>query len=124
MTYDNANDIVDELLKTLYSRYEDSLETRMEVCDLVFDSVQFLYYKCQRINCRLGGSYIDSPDWIKKEKVTINPKNKDDICFQYPVTVALNYEETKWNPEKASNIKTFINKYKWKGINYPSKKDD
>ena len=41
----------------------------------------------------MSGSYIDSPDWIKKEIVTINPKNTDDKCFQYAATVALNYEE-------------------------------
>ena len=35
--------------------------------------------------------------------------------------VALNYEETKWNPERVSNIKLFINKCKWEGISYPSK---
>ena len=39
-------------------------------------------------------------------------------------TVALNYEEIKWNPERVSNIKPFINKDKWKGIDYPSKIDD
>ena len=26
--------------------------------------------------------------------------------------------------QKVSNIKAFINKYDWKGINYPSKMDD
>ena len=39
-------------------------------------------------------------------------------------TVALNYEEIKWNWERVSNIKPFINKYNWKEINYPSKIDD
>ena len=68
--------------------------------------------------------HIDSPDWIKKKKATINPKNIDDKCFQYAAAVALNYEEMKWNPERVSNIKPFINKYNWKGINYPSKIDD
>ena len=42
----------------------------------------------------------------------------------FAATVALNYEETKWNPERVSNIKPFINKYNWKRINYPSKIDD
>ena len=28
------------------------------------------------------------------------------------------------HPERISNIKPLINKYKWKGINYPSKADD
>ena len=34
------------------------------------------------------------------------------------------YEEIKWNPERLSNIKPFINKYNWKERNYPSKLDD
>ena len=40
------------------------------------------------------------------------------------VTVALNYEETESYPQGVSNIIPFINKYKWKGINCPSKIDD
>ena len=54
----------------------------------------------------------------------MNPKNADDKYFQYVVTVALNYEKIKWNPERISNIKPVISKYNWKGINYPSKTDD
>ena len=49
-----------------------------------------------------GREYIDSPDWIKKKKATINLINvtddtddTDDKCFQYVATVALNYEETE-----------------------------
>ena len=63
----------------------------------------------------------DSPDWIKKKKPTINPKNTDDKCFQYAATVALKYGEVKWKLGKVSNIKQFINKYNWKGINYYTK---
>ena len=40
------------------------------------------------------------------------------------VTVELNYEQIKRNPETVSNIKPLKNKFNWKGINYPSKKDD
>ena len=83
-----------------------------------------MYYKCYKVSFRRGGSYIDSPDWIKKKYSIINPKNKDDKCFQHAVTVALNYEKIQWNPERVSNIKLFINKYKWEVINYPSKIDD
>ena len=60
--------------------------------------------------------YIYSPDWIKKKEVIINPKNTDDKCFQYVVTVALNYGEIKWNPESVSNMKPFTNKYNLEGI--------
>ena len=68
--------------------------------------------------------YNDSPEWIKNKEATINPKNEDDRCFQYVVTVALNYGDIESHPERVSNIKKFINKYNWKELNYPSKTDD
>ena len=42
-----------------------------------------------------GGSYIYSPDWIKKKILSI--KNK---CFQYAVAIILNYEEIKRDPQR------------------------
>ena len=96
----------------------------MRETDFIFDSVELMFYKCHEVNFRRGGSHTDSPDWIKKKKATINPKNINDKCFQYAAAVALNYEEIKSNPERVSNIKPFINKQNWKGINYPSKVDD
>ena len=57
--------------------------------------------------------------------MAINPINKkDNKCFQYTVTVALNYEEIKKDPQRITKIKPFINKYNWEGINYPSGKDN
>ena len=70
----------------------------MKRSDFIFDSVQLMYYKCHKVNFRLGGSYIDSPEWIKKKKTTTNPKNEDDKCFQYAVIVAVNYEELESHP--------------------------
>ena len=82
-----------------------------------------MYYKCRKINPSCGGSYIDSPDWIKKAAINlINRKNNK--CFQYAVTVALNHEETRKHAERITTIKPFIDKYKWEGINFPSEKED
>ena len=96
----------------------------MEGSEFIFDSFQTMYCKCHKVNSRRGGSCIDSSDFQigkrkKNKNGTINP-----ICFQYVVTVALNYQEIKWNPKRVSNVKPFINKYKWKGTNYPSILDD
>ena len=96
----------------------------MEGSKFIFDSVQMMHYKCHKVNFRRGGSYIDSPYWIKKKKATVNPKNENNKCFQYAVWVALNYEETESHPERVSHIKPFINEYHWKRINYPSKIND
>ena len=81
MTYDNANDAVDELLESLLLRYQSGLEISITGRDFIFDSVQLLYYNCHNINFRRVGLYIYSPDWIKIKKVTINPEKKDDKCF-------------------------------------------
>ena len=96
----------------------------MRRSDFIFHSVEMMYYKCHKVNCRRDDSYIDSRDWMKKKKATINTKNEGNNFFQYVVTVASNYGETESHPERVSNIKRFINKYKWKGINYPLKIDD
>ena len=40
------------------------------------------------------------------------------------VTFALSYEETESHPQGVSNFIPFTSKYKWKGINCPSKIDD
>ena len=54
----------------------------MRGSEFVFDYVHLLYYKCHNIILNRGGSYIyiyiDSPDWIKKKKATINSINKKD----------------------------------------------
>ena len=109
--YSDANDVIEKLFKSLRSKYQDNLETSMKGSDFIFDSVQLKYYKCDKVNFKRDGSYIDSPDWIKKKKATINPKNIDDKWFQYAATVALNYEEIESHAERVSNIKPFINKY-------------
>ena len=61
----------------------------------------------------------------KNKKSTINLINKKDNKYlQYAVTVASNHEEIRKIPEIITNVKPFINKYKWEGINFPSEKDD
>ena len=81
----------------------------MRESDFIFDLVKLTYYKCCRVNFRRDRSYVDSSDWI---------------LIQYAATIALHYEEIKWNPERASNIKPVINKYNQKGIIYPSQIDN
>ena len=86
-SYNDANEVVNEVFESLCSRYQGNLETSMRGSDFIFDSVQLMYYKCHKVNFRRGDSYIDSPDWIKKKKATINLQNTDNTCFQYATTV-------------------------------------
>ena len=70
------------------------------------------------------GSYIDSPEWLKAKGATINPKNKNNECFKYAITVALNHEKIEKNRERITKIKSFIDTYNWKDIKFPSHSND
>ena len=59
-----------------------------------------MYYKLHKISLNKGGSYTDSPKWLKNKKATINPKNNHDKCFQYALTVPVNYEQIKNHSER------------------------
>ena len=87
--------------------------------DKIFDCVHLFYYKCHKEISNRGRSYIDSPDWIKSKKVTINTINrKAEKCFQYPVTVALNHKTIE-HPEDITKVKPFTDRYVWERINHP-----
>ena len=70
----------------------------MRGSEFVPGSIDLLYFHLQKIGLKRGGSYIDSPEWLKNKKATINPKNNDGNCFQYVLTVALNHQNIEKNP--------------------------
>ena len=96
----------------------------MKGSDFEFDGVNFLYYYFNKISLNRGGSYIDSPKWLKDKKSTINPKNNDDKYFQYAFTLALNLDKIKKDLQRISKIKSFIDQYNWKDIDFPSASKD
>ena len=88
-----TDEIIEELFESFLQKYQEGLEESMRGSEFVYDSVDVLYYNLNKISLSRGGSYIDSLKWLKNKKTTINPKNKDDKCFQYVLTVALDYEK-------------------------------
>ena len=67
MISDEADKVIKELFDSLKNRYQNNLES-MKGSEFVFE--------CHKINPNCGGSYIDSPDWIKNKIAAINPINK------------------------------------------------
>ena len=63
-----ADKVIGKLFKSLLNRYQNKLETSMRGSSFIFDCVHLLYYKSYKINPNRGGSYIDSPDWIKAKR--------------------------------------------------------
>ena len=69
-----TNDIIEELRESLLQKYQEGLEESMRRSDFVCNSIDLLYYHIQKIGLKRGGSYIDSPEWLKNKKARINPK--------------------------------------------------
>ena len=124
MNGSNTDEIIKEFFKSLLQRYQENLQEKMRGSDFAFDGGNFLYYDFNKISINRGGSYIDSPKWLKNKKSTINPKNNDYKCFQYAVTLALNLNKINGHPQRISKIKPFIEQYNWKDIDFPSTSKD
>ena len=104
-----TDDITDELFESLLQKYQEGLEESMRASEFIFDSVNLLYFNLQKISLnRKGSSYIDSPKWLKNKKATINPKNNDNNCFQYALTVALNYHNINKHPQRIRKLSLLL----------------
>ena len=93
-----TDEIIVDLFESFLQKYQEGLEKSMRGSEFVYDSIDVLYYNLNKVSLSRGGSYIDSTKWLKNKKATINPKDKDDKCFQYALTVALNFEKIKKDP--------------------------
>ena len=67
MIYNEADELIEELFESLLNRYQNNLEESIRGSEFVFSYIHLLYYKCHKISPNCGGSYIDSPDWIKNK---------------------------------------------------------
>ena len=86
MSGSDTNEVIKLLFRSLLQKYQENLQNKMRGSDL-------LYYNFNKISLNRGGSYIEPAKWIKDKKSIINPKNNDHKCFQYAVTLALNYDK-------------------------------
>ena len=124
MNGSDTDEVINLLFESFLQKYEENLQEKMKGSDFEFDGVNFLYYDFNKMSINRGGSYIDSPKWLKDKKSTINPRNNDHKCFQYAVTLALSLNRINKHPQRISKIKLFIDQYNWKDIDFPAMSKD
>ena len=80
----DTDEVIDILFDTMLQKFQEAKEKLFERgSEFIFENVDLLYYYFHRIDMRKSGSYIETPEWLKNKKSTINPKNlNDDNCFQ------------------------------------------
>ena len=116
-----TEDIINDLVNTFHKRYQEGLEIKMRGSSFTFERIDLLEYHLQKISLNRGSSYIESPEWLKDKGVTINPKStKDKNCFPYAIFATLNNQNIEHHPEENSNLKSFVNNYNWKDIDFPA----
>ena len=81
MSGSETEEIMEKLIKSLLQKYQDNLQNKMKGSDFMFNGVNYLFYDLNRITISKGGSYIESPKWLKDKKCAINQKNTDNKFF-------------------------------------------
>ena len=74
-----TDEVIEELFKYFLQKYREGLEESIRGSKFVYDSVDALYYNLNKVSLSSGGSYMDSPKWLKNKKATINPNNDEQI---------------------------------------------
>ena len=62
------DEITKNLFESLLQKYPEGLEKSMKESEFILDSVDLLYYKLHRMILSRGGSYIDSPEWVRSKQ--------------------------------------------------------
>ena len=108
MMKNETDEVTKKAFDSLKSRHQNSLES-MKGSEFIFDYIHLLYNKSHKINPNHDGSYIDSANGIESS---------------ITVTVSLNRQEIKKDPQRTKIIKPVINQNNWEGINFSSEKKD
>ena len=108
---------VDEIFDQLIEKHED-----LKNINFLLKGVESIAYSFIKIIIK--STFVESPDWIKNKKCTINPQNKDNKCLKYSLRISLYNKEIKNNPERISKIKPFINNLNWENNNFLPEEQD
>ena len=74
----------------------------------------------------VGSSYIKLPEYIKNKKAVINPKNDDQECFAWAMTIGQNLDKIPIHPERINDYARELRNISIneKNINYPVEVDN
>ena len=125
MPSSNTNEISEQLLTSLYKKFNDDLQLSRESSSFVYESVEECNIHFNKIDLGRGASFIDTPEWLKHKKATINPQNKNDVyCFMYAIGIALYDNELGKNPGRISKKLDIYSSFNWHNIDFPASYED
>ena len=72
MNGDDTNEIIKLLFESFLQGFGENLQEKMRRSDFEFDDINFFNYNFNKTSIYKGGSYIDSPKWLKDKKSVFN----------------------------------------------------
>ena len=69
-----TEEVAENLIMSILEKDQDNLQNKMKGSDFIFNGINYLHYDFNRITISKGGSYIESPKWLKDKKCCINQK--------------------------------------------------
>ena len=111
---------VEELVRGMFVYFKTQVEhPALPKSGFILDHDMHLDIDLHRLELTRGSSYIELPEWIAKKKAVINPKNKDEKCLKWAVIASLHHEEIEKDPQCMSKLQPFVERYNWKGLEFP-----
>ena len=69
MSGSETEEVAEKLFMPILQKFQDNLQNKMKDSDFIFNGINYLYYDLNRITISKGGSYIESPKWLKDKNV-------------------------------------------------------
>ena len=93
---DETENIINNVSQELIKKYQKKISPVMRNNSFIFDYVdKVFYYCCNKISLNRKGSCSKSLQWVSNKETIISPRNIDEECFKYAVTITMNHKEIK-----------------------------
>ena len=89
MRSSDTNEIVKKSFESIIQKYQELIEYSTKNSGLILEGIELMNYDINKITINRGGSYIESPTWLKSKKCTINPQNKNDKTIVFNMVLLL-----------------------------------
>ena len=91
----NLNELFDEKRNEIIEQSANFQNGPNGGSGLILAGIQSLILNIDFYNPIEGNKWVELPDFIKSKKAVINPKNDDEQCFKWAVTIGSIWEKGK-----------------------------
>ena len=105
-------------MTSLNKKFHDDIQLSCESNSFVYENVEECNINFHKTDLCRGASFIDTPEWLKPKKATINPQNVNNIYrFMYAATIELYLSELGKTPGCISKkLNILVHYFNWHDI--------